>query len=746
VFAVLGRFAYRRRWWVLAGWAAVFVAGIALSPRLFDRLATVDSLSPDAESVAGENRVRELVSDGPIVFAVVSGIDVYDPTLVSSVSKVAGELRTIEGVADVDDLYTSPGGRIGADNRSTLVWVELLENLPVDRQEAIEDQVRAKLKTIDAPAILVGGDHLAERAFGDQAVRDLAVGESIALALLLVALVVIFGGVVAASVPLTVAIAGVSATLLALLALSGWTDVGEYSLNIVTLLGLGLAVDYALLIVARYREERAGGADPPEAIETAMSRAGRAVAISGLAVTAALAGLTAFAEPLLASMALGGATVVLLTTALGLTAVPALIAVAGRYLPPAGAQTWVTRATGAVRDRLPHRAVGPHRTGRAGRASATGPTAAARSPLLARLAAHAQRHPGPVAATTTLGLLLLAAPLVSANLANSDARALPHSLEERRAYDAYQTLFAANQAPAVTVVAEIDAASPILRDFLNELLRLPEVGRLALRRDVPLTSVIIDMTPKADTTTTADQTGDPTGGRSQELVRTIRGMRPGFPLLVTGQAAEAVDYKDSVADRLPYAVAVVVLAMFGLLFALTRSVVVPVKALLLNALTFLAALGVLVAVFQWGWGEPVLRFDSWGALDLTTPLLLFVFVFGLSMDYEVFLLARIKEEYDRGADNDRAVLAGITRSGPVVTAAALCITIVFLGFAAGGLVAVKEIGVGMAVAVLLDVTGVRGLLLPATMTLLGDLNWWAPGWPARRPSKERRRPAVRVGS
>jgi RND superfamily putative drug exporter len=176
----------------------------------------------------------------------------------------------------------------------------------------------------------------------------------------------------------------------------------------------------------------------------------------------------------------------------------------------------------------------------------------------------------------------------------------------------------------------------------------------------------------------------------------------------------------------------VVVVTFVILYGLTRSVVIPIKALLLNALTYVATLGALVAIFGWGWGAPVLRFDSWGALDLTTPLLLFVFVFGLSMDYEVFLLARIAEEYSHRPDNDRAVLTGIARSGPVVTAAAVCITIVFLGFAAGGLVAVKEIGVGMAVAIILDVTVVRGLLLPAVMTLLGNLNWWSP-W-RRKPS------------
>jgi RND superfamily putative drug exporter len=211
-------------------------------------------------------------------------------------------------------------------------------------------------------------------------------------------------------------------------------------------------------------------------------------------------------------------------------------------------------------------------------------------------------------------------------------------------------------------------------------------------------------------------------------------------VLVAGPAAELDDAKRSVAARLPAALAIIVVATGALLFALTRSVVVPVKAIVLNLLTLLATMGVLVAVFQWGWGAGALGFEPWGALDLTTPLLLFVFAFGLSMDYEVFLLARIKEEWDRrtGTDraaNDRAVLAGITATGPVVTTAALAIGIVFLGFVLGELVAVKEIGVGMAVAVLLDVTVVRGLLLPATMSLLGRWNWWRPGPVAGAPTR-----------
>ncbi len=713
MFAWLGRFAYRRRWWVLAAWAVVLVAGIALGGQLFDRLRTVDGMRADAESVRADRQVKELISDGPIVFAVVGGRDVYDPGLVGSVSALSAEIRKIPGVVDVDDLYTSPGGRIGADNRSTLVLVEVSESLADAELEAVEDQVRAKLRQIAAPTVLVGGDHLAERAFGEQAVRDLAVGESIAFVLLLVALVVFFGGVVAASLPLAVAIVGVSATLLVLYGLSAVTEIGEYSLNIVTLLGIGLAVDYALLIVARYREERATGAEPDAAVETAMARAGRAVAISGLAVAIALGGLVAFAEPLLSSMALGGAAIALLTTALALTAVPALIAVAGDRIPPAGVETWVRRAIAHVH--LRRRMAGKAASSAAGKAAGRA-RAGPRPTLLVRLASIAQRYPAPIAAATTLGLFVLALPLASANLANSDARSLPASLEERRAYDAYRVLFSADAANPVTVVATVDATSAELRDYLNELNQLPGVFRLDLRRDVPKGSVIIDLTPE----------GVIGGEQSRALVEAVRAARPAFPVVVTGPAAEVIDYQASVAARLPYVVVVVVLAMLALLFWLTRSIVVPVKAVLLNAFTFVATLGVLVVVFQWGWGEPVLRFESWGAIDVTTPLLLFVFIFGLSMDYEVFLLARIKEEYDRRPDTDKAVLAGIARSGPVVTAAAVCISIVFLGFAVGGLVAVKEIGVGMAVAVTLDVTVVRGLLLPAVMSLLGELNWWSP--------------------
>ncbi|AVT40712.1 MMPL family transporter [Plantactinospora sp. BB1] len=755
MFAGFGRWLWRWRWPVLVGWLGLVLAGATLGGQVFDRLVDTDNLRPDAESQRADRRIAELLPEGPTVVAIVRDRDPYDPALVASVNRVRAEVQAVPGVSEVEDLYNAAGGRIGADNRSTLVRVELADGLPTAEREAAEDRVAALLRGIDAPQVLVGGEELAERAFAEQAIDDAAVGESIALGVLLVALVVILGGLLAGVLPLLAALAAVAVTLLGLYGLTAVTGVGEFTVNVVTLLGIGLTVDYALLLIARFREERAAGSangdgsasatgsgsgdgsgnggrsgsgdgsgrgDPAEALARTMATAGRTVLISGLAVAAAMVGLYAFAEPLLAAIALGGALAVALATLAGLTLLPALVAVAHRHIPAPADRTWVRRALAAAA--RPARRIVP-----AFRRSGT-PTA--RPGLLGRLAGYAQRRPGPVAFGVSAGLLLLALPfLAGANLANSDARALPRSMEARQVHDVLLRDFEAGRAAPVTVVVEADPASAEVRDLMNQLNTLPQVIRMQPRPDVPGPAVVIDLTPKG-------ATGGP---ESRELVRAVRALDQPLPLLVGGAAAELVDYRSSVAQRLPYAVLVLLLVTTVLLFVLTGSLVIPVKALVMNVLTLLATLGVLVVVFQWGVGAALLGVESWGAIDLTTPVLLFVFVFGLSMDYEVFLLARIREEWRRWSGlrtpaartraGQRAVLAGITRTGPVVTSAAVCITIVFLGFLLGDLTAVKEIGFGMAVAVLLDVTVVRGLLMPAVMSLLGEWNWWAPA-PLRR--------------
>ncbi len=700
MLARLGRIAARGRYAVIVGWAGIALFGAVFGGTVYDRTEPLDDLRPDAPSTAAQARLDELTPTGEQLVAVLSGRNFFATDLVDQASRIMFEIRAIPGVVKVTDPYTAGTVQITADNQNSLVVVELSPQLSDDEALAVADQVRAALHRVAVPQVLVGGKLLAERDFGDQAIADAALGESVALIVLCGALVVMLGGLAAGSLPIGAALATVAGTLLALTGLAGAIGVSDYTVNVVTLLGLGLAVDYSLLILARFREERA--ADPrapiPDLLARTVATAGRAVLVSGLAVGAALSGLFVFADPLLAAMALGGALVVLLATATGLTLVPALIAIAHRRIPAPGTRTWVWR-----------------------RPARRGPG------LLARSAAFAQRRPAAVALAVTAVLLTLSVPLLHVNLADSDARSLPASSEARQAHEAYEHHFAAKYPQPVPVIIEAAAADPAVQALLVRMRALPGVTDVDLRENVPPQVVIAEV----------ERPGPASDEPAQQFVRDLRALETSVPMLVAGPAAQLVDAKDATADRLPVALAVVVVATALLLFLLTGSLVVPVKALLMNLLTMLATLGVLVAVFQWGWGSGLLGFTPWGALDLTTPLLLFVFVFGLSMDYEVFLLARIREEWarrtgDDRAANDRAVLAGITATGPVVTAAAVSIGIVFLGFALGELVAVKEIGVGMAVAVLLDVTVVRGLLLPAAMSLLGRVNWW-PGTGIRPP-------------
>lgn len=693
MLAHLGRVTVRHRVLVLALWATLALLGAVVGGGVFDRTTAVDSLPPGAPAAQAQALLDELDPQGETLTAVVGGVDFFTPSLVESAYRVMQEVREIPGVLEVTDAFTS-GGLVSDDGFSSLVMVELERDLTDAQALEVGDRVAATLQTLDAPEVVVGGELMAERTFADIATADAVVGESVALVVLCVVLVLVLGGLRAGLLPVAAALASIAASLLALSALAGAVPVSEFAVNVVTLLGLGLAVDYSLLVIVRFREERerAPEATLEELLSRTVSTAGRAVLVSGLAVASALTGLLVLADPLLASMALGGLLVVGLTTVAGLTLVPALVAVLHGSIPAPRTRTWARRRTG------------------------TG------AGLLARSASFAQRRPVAVTLGSAAVLLLLSAPLASLALGSSDARSLPPGTQERVAQEKIEQDFDVLGVQPVTLVLGASVEDPQVRSLLDAVYASPGVEDVRHLEDFPADVTVAEVTPE----------GTATGDEAQSVVRYVRGLDVPFSVQVAGPAAELVDATQQSRDRLPWAFAAVVLPAMLLLGWLTRSVVVPLKALVLNLLALTASLGVLVAIFQWGWGARLLGFEPTGTIDATSPALLFVFLFGLSMDYEVFLLARIAEEWRRrtGDDrraNDRAVLAGIVASGPVITVAAVSIGIVFAGFALGDLVAMKEIGVGMAVAVLLDVTIVRGLLLPASMSLLGRWNWWFPG-------------------
>ncbi|NUU23649.1 MAG: MMPL family transporter, partial [Streptomycetaceae bacterium] len=533
---------------------------------------------------------------------------------------------------------------------------------------------------------------LMEREMNDQAERDLSRAELVSLPVVVLLLLVVFGGIVAAGLPLAVALVGIASTFLVLYGFSQVTDVSVYAVQVTTMLGLGLAVDYALLMVTRFREELAAGAG--DAVEAAVRRttatAGRTVLVSGLTVSAGLAGLLVFPDPFLRGIGMAGAVVVAIDMVAALTLLPALLRLFGHRIRPA------------------------RRDAREGR-------------VFARAARLVGRRPVVVLVLLTAALAVLAAPAAGLRLSGGDARSLPESSASRRLYEQVRDNFGAQYAAdPITVLARpapgTANSAAETASFRDALTRIPGALDVTGRQAADGTAVFtvrVDLPkgPAAD------------GAPAQRAVREIRDLRaahPGLDVRVTGPAARLVDYHAMLRERLPYAAAVIVLATLALLFAFTGSVLLPLKAVVSNVLAVGAALGVVVWLFQDGhFGQGL------GAVDATAPVLIAAIAFGLSMDYEVFLLSRIGEEWRAGNDARGAVARGLQRSGRVVTGAALLLVVVFAAFTTGGFSPVRQIGLGLALAIVLDATVVRMLAVPAAMTLLGRAAWWAPG-PLRR--------------
>lgn len=680
MLATVGRFCVRHRRLVALAWLGVFAGGLGFGVQVFDRLGA-DYSESTVESYQGSELLARSAPGGARILALVESDRPLTPGSPEAgrVREILADVSRIGGVARVLDPVGPPAvpGLLTPDRRAALVTVELAR---IQQESTVEHTTR-RLRDLDGDGlrVVLGGDMLLEDELAEQSRRDTELGEFVALPLTLLVMVGLFGGLVAAGIPFLGALASIAGGLAMLAGLSYRLSLDPSVPSVTTVMGLGLSIDYALLIVSRYREERGLGRGMEDAVVVTMATAGRTISFSALTVATSLCGLFVFDDPIFRALGAAGVSVVVVALLAGLTLAPALLALFHRR---------ITTPAGKVAD----------------------------DGGFARLARLTQRRP--VVVTVGLSVLLLAAgaPFLGVQFRNGGAELLPESFESRQFAERTAARFPLSATEPVVVLARVPVDR--LQAYASSVSDLPGVRRVApaAQRQDGWSSV--EITPY----------GQSQGEPARALVRALRDNRPDFRSWVTGDAAVLLDFQGVVKAGLPGALLVLGLGTFVLLFLMTGSVLVPVKALVMNTLSLGATFGVLVLVFQEGYGADVLGFTSSGALETWVPVIVFAFAFGLSMDYEVFLLSRVKELYDAGMPNDRAVEVGLQRSGRIITSAALLMLIVFLGFAAGKLLGIKQMGVALATAVVVDATLVRCLLVPATMTLLGDRNWWAPGW------------------
>jgi len=712
---------------VVVLWVLLVAAGVGAALGAFGNEGLFERLGSGASSVPGEAQdgsalLEERAPSGRSVLLQLDGLGPAGPAapgVQAPLAAGAADLAAIDGVVEVAAPLAAAGPAAAAltstDGTSALVTAALDPALPDAEGEAAAEAVGVRLDAL--------ADEVAQAAPGSsgrvgsvaglvddvnaQVQDDLRTGEAVALPLSLLVMVIVFGGFLAAGIPVVGALVTIGGGLAALLGFSHLIDLDASVVNVVTVLGLGLCIDYGLLVVSRYREELRALADAGQpateravrtrALEATLAAAGRTVVFSAVTIAVSLCGLLVFRADILRSMGLASFSVVVLALLVALTLVPALLALGGAALARPGLATRVPGLRALAR-----------RTG----------DVAPEEGRFSALARRVQRRPWAVLVGVTAVLLVAASPVLSLQLRSDGVQLLPVGNPSREFFTDLEERFPAASSPAVTVVAEATPAQA--RAYAAELAAVPGVASV----DPP--------TPVGDLVTLGVRVdGDPLGAAARDVVADLREQRPEFPTWVTGQAAAVVDFTAELTSRAPWAVALVVVATFALLFLMTGALLVPLKALLVNVLSLGASLGVVVWVFQEGHLAGPLSFTPTGGVETFVPPLVLAFGFGLAMDYEVFLLARILEARERGARTDAAVVLGLQRSGRIITSAALIIVLVFAGFVAGDLLAIKQVGLALAVAIAVDASLVRMLLVPAVMTLLGERNWWAPA-PLRR--------------
>jgi uncharacterized membrane protein YdfJ with MMPL/SSD domain len=680
----LAQYAYFWKGRLLLVAIAVTVAAAIGSSSVFDRVKPFGFQDPASDSSRVNDRL-EAATGQRVLPDVLLLVD--SPRQTSAELRAADDLRSIPEITRTLTPAENPR-LIAEDGKSALV----LGFLDADTEDvpAVGEIVQDRFA--DDPAITVGGTAVTASELNQTTEDDLRRIELFAAPILLLLSLFVFRGFVAALLPLAAGGISILTTLFLLGLLTRWVDIDVFAINIVTGLGLGLAIDYSLFLVTRFRERLERGDSVVDALIFMMETTGRMVVFSGLTVAVAMLSLCVFPQRFLYSIGLGGAIVAVSSVVVCLLILPALLALL-QHRVNALAPAWMQRRPGTRGWR--------------------------------EFGGVALRHPAIVAAAVVAVMVVAGLPFLRVELTRADARVLPTDASARQVDRAVQDRFPSDPATGIVVTVETPDRSAT-RNAARILADNRAVDKVAAPARLSKGLVRVD----------ASLTGDPFSDASVDAVEQARSLDWGGPALVGGPSAELSDQRDSLAEHLPVAIAVIVVSTALILFAMTKSVILPLVALAMNALTVSVAFGVLVVVFQDGRLEDALDFTSQGALDSSMPILLFAVAFGLSTDYGVFALQGVAEARRETNDGDRAVALGLGRIGGQIIAAALLFAVAMGAFAFSELVYVKEVAVGTAVAVLVDATLVRGLLLPAVLKLLGPWAWWAPEWlrrPAERP-------------
>ena len=673
---------------------AFFLLAGALGGSVASRLDPYGADDPATEAVKARRQLEDAGLRIPAVFAVVENAPVAAPASRRRVERLEGIVRRRGDIASVSGYYdTHSPAFVSRDRRSTYFVVSLKVTGDKQWQQAggdIADRLSRE------PGVVVGGGAVAQEQVNKQVEEDLRKAELLAFPLLFLLSFVFFRSLVASLLPVMIGLLAIVGTFLVLRIASEFGSISIFALNLTTGLGLGLAIDYSLFIVSRYREEIAKDGPGLAAMRRVLATAGRTVFFSSLTVAAALASLLVFPQRFLYSMGLGGSLVVLLAALISLTVLPAVLTLLG------------TRVNSLSPRFLRRRAEADTRPDEQG--------------FWYRLSRFVMRRPVPVATLSALFLIVLGLPFFNIKFNTVDPTVLPKSAGARQAYDTISSEFPPYRETPIWV--SVKGATPRQTAALAARVRHTE-GVAAVLPPQPLRGGVTAIEAISAHPFNSDASKS-TVGRLRALPAP-----PGSTALIGGASADFVDFQSSLVHHLPIAFAIIVIATLVILFLMTGSVVLPIKSLIMNVLNLSAVFGLLVLIFQDGRLEGLLDYTGSGAIEQTMPILLFAVAFGLSTDYAVFLLSRIKEARDNGASDSECVAIGLERTGRIVTAAALLFAVAIGAFATSKIIFIKQNGVGTALAVLIDASIVRALLVPSLMELLGKWNWWAPA-PLRR--------------